>query len=151
MKQHDFSLRPWQMWLLRACAWYTVLTALILIIDLVAGGADDTALQPLQCLLLFPLGLCLSGASIVRRTSSMPGYAHVLCHALLTIGGIFLCGFLPYILRQDRNPMVVPVCLLVSMVLWGIVFAVQSIRAHRREAKTRDTQPYRSQFGTHGR
>lgn len=138
------------MWLLRACAWYTILTALILIIDLVAGGANDTALQPLQCLLLFPLGLCLSGANVVRRTS-MPGYARVLCHALLTVGGIFLFGFLPYILKQNRNSMMVLICLLVSTALWGIAFAVLSVHSHRQEAKTRDAQPYRSQFDTHSR
>lgn len=149
MRQNRLPPKPWRAWLLNACAWYTALTSLILIINLLMGG-EDKALQPLQCLLFLPLGLCLSGAGLLRR-APLQGGVYAICHALLTTGGIFIFGFLPYILRQGARPTNVLIFLLLSLCIWGVAFAIYSVRDRRARARVRDAQPYRSQFGKRGR
>lgn len=149
MRQDRLPPKPRRAWLLNACAWYTALTALILIVNLLMGGADK-ALQPLQCLLFLPLGLCLSGAGLLRR-APLRGGVYAVCHALATVGGIFLFGFLPYILRGGARPSYVLIFLLLSLCIWGVAFAVFSVRDRREQSRARDAQPYQSQFGKRGR
>lgn len=149
MRQDRLPPKPWRAWLLNACAWYTALTVLILIINLLMSG-KDTALRPLQCLLFLPLGLCLSGAGLLRR-APLRGGVYVISHALSTIGGIFLFGFLPYILNSNAGSASVLMLLLLSLCIWGGVFAVFSVRDRRTQARVRDAQPYRSQFSKRGR
>lgn len=149
MRQDRLPTKPWRAWLLNACAWYTALTVLILIITLLMGGGDK-ALQPLQCLLFLPLGLCLSGAGLLRR-APLHGGVYVICHALLTIGGIFLFGFLPYILNSNAGSAGVLMFLLLSLCIWGVAFAVFFVRDRRTKVRVRDVQPYKPQFGKRDR
>lgn len=149
MRQDRLPPKPLRALLLNACAWYTALSALILIVNLLLGGEDKT-LQPLQCLLLLPLGLCLSGAGLVRR-APLNGGAYVACHALLTAGGLFFFGFLPYIVRGGSSSTSVLLFLLLSFFAWGVAFAVFAVRDRQTRARVRDAQPYQPQFGKRGR
>lgn len=127
---------------LHACAWFTVLTAVMLVIYAVM----DRAPSPLRLLLFLPLALCLTCAGRIRR-SSLSRAARIVLHAILTLGSIYAFAYLPVQIEQTLAARSTLLFLLLAVLIYAIAAAVFAAVAHRRDSRTVNEQPYRSQFG----
>lgn len=134
----------------RACAWYTLLSVLLLIPALLAEDTDGQVVYPSRFLLLLPLALCWAAAGLVRCATWAPG-ARIPTHILLTIGGAYLFAFLPYALRREPAPTVTLFFFLLCAMVWGIGFAVYAARGRHKRRRAQDAAPYQSQFGKRDR
>lgn len=130
----------------RACAWYTLMSVLLLIPALLASDTDGQVIYPFRFLLLLPLGVCFAAAGLVRH-AAWPRGARIPVHILLTIGGLYLFAFLPYALEREAAPSVTLGFLALCAVAWGIGFAVYAAIQRKKRQKKQDATPYRSQFG----
>ena len=124
----------------RTCAWYSGISLFILIVNVILFHNEKASVSPLSFLLFFPFALCLSLATLVRRSDRLPVVARVLLHPLCTLGGFALCVYLP----SNRNPFV----LVVSAVVYGITVLVIWLRARGKQQKKVTNTPYIHQFGS---
>lgn len=127
---------------LHACAWFTVLSTLMLLIYAIL----DRAPSPLRLLLFLPLSLCFACAARIRH-SSLSRAARTVSHALLTLGSAYVFVYLPVQIEQKPTAGTTLLFLFLSVLVYAIGAAILAAVAHRRDSRTVNEQPYRSQFG----
>lgn len=127
---------------LHACAWFTVLSTLMLLIYAIL----DRAPSPLRLLLFLPLSLCFACAARIRH-SSLSRAARTVSHALLTLGSAYAFVYLPVQIEQKPTAGTTLLFLFLSVLVYAIGAAIIAAVAHRRDSRTVNEQPYRSQFG----
>ena len=121
------------------CVWYSGISLLVLVINVILSTNEKTYVSPLDFLLFFPFALCMALATLVRRTSKLTAAARVVLHPICVLGGFVLFVFLP----SSQSP----VMLLLAAVIYGITVFVLWLRARRNRQKEVDNTPYISQFG----
>jgi uncharacterized membrane protein len=67
-------------------------------------------------------------------------------HALATLGGFYLCGYLPYQLRTKPSGMQVLIILLAAVILYAVVMAVVTAVSAKSRQKQIDAEPYESRY-----
>ena len=135
-----------ELWL-GTCARYTVLCLIMLLASAIASDSlTVTYVDTVSFLLLLPFGLCLTLAAWARRSDKLPTGAKVALHALATLGGFYLFGYLPYQVRTKPTGMQILIILLLAVIIYAAVMGVfAAVTAGKRRKKVDDT-PYESQF-----
>ena len=119
---------------LHACAWFTVLSTLMLLIYAIMDRAPS------------PLRLCFACAARIRH-SSLSRAARTVSHALLTLGSAYVFVYLPVQIEQKPTAGTTLLFLFLSVLVYAIGAAILAAVAHRRDSRAVNEQPYRSQFG----
>ena len=132
---------------LGTCARYTVLCLILLVTSAIASDSlAVTYVDTVRFFLLLPLGLCLTLAAWVRRSDKLSTGAKVGLHALATLGGFYVFGYLPYQVRTKPTGMQILIILLLAVIIYAAVMGVfAAVTAGKRQKKVDDT-PYESQF-----
>ena len=68
-------------------------------------------------------------------------------HALLTLGSAYVFVYLPVQIEQKPSAGTTLLFLFLSVLVYAIGAAILAAVAHRRDSRTVNEQPYRSQFG----
>ncbi len=130
----------------RICLWYTGISLFILLINVFSSTNEGTYVDAKRFLLFFPLALALAAAGVVRETETLPTWARVILHPLLSIGGVYLCFFLPYQVQQGANPGRGAALILITAMGYGIVALILFLCSRKAAQKKIDSTPYESQF-----
>ena len=131
---------------LGTCARYTVLCLILLVVSAIASDSlTVTYVDTVRFFLLLPFGLCLTLAAWARRSKLGAG-AKAGLHALATLGGFYLFGYLPYQIRTKPSGMQVLVILLLAAVLYAVAMGVYAAVTAKTRRKQIDDTPYESQF-----
>ena len=132
---------------LGTCARYTVLCLILLLASAIASDSlTVTYVDTVSFFLQLPFGFCLTLAAWVRRSDKLSAGVKVGLHALATLGGFYLCGYLPYQLRTKPSGMQVLVIQLLAAILYGITMAIVAAVTAKTRQKKLDEVPYESQF-----
>ena len=132
---------------LGTCARYTVLCLILLLASAIASDSlTVTYVDTVSFFLQLPFGFCLTLAAWVRRSDKLSTGVKVGLHALATLGGFYLCGYLPYQLRTKPSGMQVLVILLTAVILYAIVMGIFAAVTAKSRQKKIDAQPYESRY-----
>lgn len=128
------------------CIWFTVLFLLVILFGAVASGSFTmNYIHTVRYLLLIPFAFCLTLAGMVRR-SSLPVAARAVLHLICSVGGFYLCVYLPYQLESKPLGRNVLIIMLLSLVVWLIAFFIYLGITRRRSRRAIEEKPYVSQF-----
>ena len=90
------SFQTFAAWLQRGCVYFTLLALLMLFINVAISGGEATEYVRVgPFLLLFPCGLGISLADLLRKTKSLPRPWPMLLHFLVTTLSLILFLWLP--------------------------------------------------------
>jgi predicted neutral ceramidase superfamily lipid hydrolase len=132
---------------LGTCARYTVLCLILLLASAIASDSlTVTYVDTVSFFLQLPFGFCLTLAAWVRRSDKLSAGVKVGLHALATLGGFYLCGYLPYQLRTKPSGMQVLIILLAAVILYAVVMAVITAVSAKSRQKQIDAEPYESRY-----
>ena len=84
----------------RTCVYFTVTTFVILIVNWIMAGLQN-GMRPLALILILPFSLCFAIANVLLRYGKLQRALAVVLHYILTVGGVFLCLYLP--MRQPGS------------------------------------------------
>ena len=140
-------LAPLKSLWLGTCARYTVLCLILLLASAIASDSlTVTYVDTVSFFLQLPFGFCLTLAAWVRRSDKLSAGVKVGLHALATLGGFYLCGYLPYQLRTKPSGMQVLIILLAAVILYAVVMAVVTAVSAKSRQKQIDAEPYESRY-----
>ncbi len=131
----------------RTCAWYTGISAFVLLFNVLFPANDSGYVRAVNFLLFLPFALALAAGSMVRKADKLSTAVRVLLHPLCVLGGFYLCIYLPY--QLDKKPtaaQMLAVFVLVA-VAYGIAVGILCALSRRTAQKKSAETPYVSQFG----
>ena len=129
------------------CSRFTLLCLFMLITSAIASDSlTITYVDTVRFFLLLPFGLCLTLAAGVRRSATLGSGAKVGLHALCTLGGFYLCCYLPYQVRTQPSGMQIFIALLAAAIVYGLIMGIYAAATAKSRQKKRDETPYESQF-----
>ena len=132
---------------LGTCARFTLLCLFMLVTSAIASDSlTITYVDTVRFFLLLPFGLCLTLAAGVRRSAKLSSGAKVGLHALCTLGGFYLFGYLPYQVRTKPSGMQILLILLTATLVYALVMGIYAAITAKTRQKKRDETPYESQF-----
>ncbi len=129
------------------CTRYTVISLIAILVNLLLSGKEDAYISPLRFLLILPFAFLLAAATLVRRADKLSTGAKVALHPILSLGGFYLCIYLPFQLAAAHTGTQF-VLLLLAALVYGIIMAVITIIARRTRRKQEEKIPYVSQFSS---
>ena len=130
-----------------ACTRFTLLCLFMLVTSAIASDSlTITYVDTVRFFLLLPFGLCLTLAAGVRRSHNFGSSAKVGLHALCTLGGFYLCCYLPYQVRTNPSGMQILLVLLAAVIVYGLVMGIYAAATAKSRRRKRDETPYESQF-----
>ena len=138
---------------------YTVIALVLLLINVILDAASGTGnpansmsavtvVDTLRFFLLLPFSFLLAAAALIRRNDKLSTGARVLLHPLFTLGGFYLCFYLPYQIQTKPSPAQALLILLAVLILYIIVMTVYLLLTRHRRQKAVDATPYTRQFGS---
>ena len=127
-----------------SCARLTVLCAALLLLCPIIGQPGP---EWYRFLLIYPFALFLAGAAAVRRAGQMTTVTKCILHPVLTLGGFYLCCYLPYQLTTKPSGAQVLLVLLLVGVLYAVVMGIYLAVTSALRRKKGDAVEYVSQFG----
>ncbi|MBE6629288.1 MAG: DUF3021 domain-containing protein [Ruminococcaceae bacterium] len=141
MNSKDYAKRI----LLGTCVYYTVVTFLILFLYFLINFDLSAGVHPVALITILPFAFFFSVANTIYRHTELPTWAKLLLHYVLTVGGAFVCLYLP-----NKNPsqqtaasmLLFAVFTVIYFVIMGIVLAV----AARIKRVKRDEANYHSVY-----
>jgi len=129
------------------CTRFTLLCLFMLVTSAIASDSlTITYVDTVRFFLLLPFGLCLTLAAGVRRSPKFSNGAKVGLHVVCTLGGFYLCCYLPYQVRTNPSGMQILLVLLAAAILYALVMGVYAAVTAKSRQKKRDETPYESQF-----
>ncbi|MBR6781945.1 MAG: hypothetical protein IKM33_01950 [Clostridia bacterium] len=132
---------------LGACARFTLLCLFMLVTSAIASDSlTITYVDTVHFFLLLPFGLCLTLAAWVRRSPKLGSGAKVGLHALCTLGGFYLFGYLPYQVRTKPSGMQILLILLATTLVYALVMGIYAAVTAKTREREREETPYESQF-----
>ncbi len=132
---------------LGACARYTVLALLMLLLNAILHDSlTETYVDTLRFFLLLPFSAMLTVAALVRRSERLSGRVRLLLHPLVTLGGFYLCLYLPYQIETKPSGQQVLLIVLLAIILYALVMGIYLLCTRRSRQKSIDNTPYVSQF-----
>lgn len=130
------------------CVRFTVLCILILLISLLTSDSlENTVVDTARFFLLLPLSLCLTLATLVRR-SRLGKVAKVLLHPTLSLGGLYLCAYLPYQISVKPTGEQTLAVSLLALLIYAVTATVYLIANRKKHQKAIDDTPYESVFSS---
>jgi hypothetical protein len=130
---------------LGSCARFTVLCVSLLLLSLMMG--DSLTVAPSRFLLLFPFAVFLKGATATRRTHQLTVAMKCVLHPVLTLGGFYLCCYLPYQVSTKPSGAQILLVLLLVGILYAVVMGIYLAIAYALRGKKNENAEYVSQFG----
>ena len=129
------------------CTRFTLLCLFMLVTSAIASDSlTITYVDSVSFFLLLPFGLCLTLAAGARRSPKLSSGAKVGLHVLCTLGGFYLCCYLPYQVRTNPSGMQILLVLLAAVIVYGLVMGIYAAATAQSRRKKRDETPYESQF-----
>ncbi len=135
----------WDLLLRRTCMLYTAISLSVFLIQLILFG-NQQGVRALSFLLFLPFAACIALAGLLRTADKLPMWGKLLLHPLLTLGGFYLCVYLPARIHWQPTPSMTLVIPILSTVVYGTSVTVILLVSRRKRQKTVDTTPYESQF-----
>ena len=128
------KLRILKNWLTDGCIYYTVISAVFLIISLLMGNdASKTVLRESSFLLMLPCGLVISMGTQIARTEAIARWARILCHYLFTVLALFLFIWLPS--DSIATPMAGFLMLVMLTVIYWVAYAIRAFILSRKSKR----------------
>jgi hypothetical protein len=121
----------------------------------VAGAPDDARRAPHRPI---PSGaismraariaraVCLALATNLRRTDKLKAGAKCVLHPLLTMGGFYLFGYLPFQLRSKPSGQQILLMLILAILVYGLIMGVVCLVSRAQRRKQLEDTPYVSQY-----
>ena len=129
------------------CTRFTLLCLFMLVTSAIASDSlTITYVDSVSFCLLLPFGLCLTLAAGARRSPKLSSGAKVGLHVLCTLGGFYLCCYLPYQVRTNPSGMQILLVLLAAVIVYGLVMGIYAAATAKSRRRKRDETPYESQF-----
>ena len=128
-----------------SCVRFTILCLALLLLSFMME--DSLTVAPSRFLLLFPFAIFLKGAAWTRRTAQLTTVMKCILHPVLTLGGFYLCCYLPYQVSAKPSGAQVFLVLLVVGILYAIVMGIYLAVAYALRGKKNEKAEYVSQFG----
>ena len=129
------------------CTRFTLLCLFMLVTSAIASDSlTITYVDSVSFFLLLPFGLCLTLAAGARRSPKLSSGAKVGLHVLCTLGGFYLCCYLPYQVRTNPSGMQILLVLLAAVIVYGLVMGIYAAATAKSRRRKRDETPYESQF-----
>lgn len=114
-------------WLTQGCVYFTVLSLLIILVNLLlTDNATEKGISPAAFLLFFPCGLCMSAGQLLLRAKTLPRWSRYLLHYIISVLAIFLMFYLPTSSHADTMTKLLMFTLL-SVVYWALFGVVMLI------------------------
>ncbi len=144
LNQPSLALRLWQ----GTCVRYTVIALCMLTINLILAEDEGAYVEPLRFLLFLPCAFFLTVSTLVRKADKLSTGARVVLHPLCTLGGIYLCLYLPYQLKVKPTGRQFWAVFAIALVLYGIVMGILLFCTRKKKQKEIDAAPYERVFGS---
>ncbi len=135
-------------WLAGSCCWFTILCMALLLLN--ATVWQTNGIPPLRFIFLFPLALCASAARMVRRSRLTKGARYAL-HPLLTVGGIYIFGLLPYQIQSNARAITMLIMVLLVLIAYGISVGIGALILRKKKTTATEQEGYQSLFGERNR
>ena len=115
------SWKLFQKWLVGGCVYFTALSLLIILTNLLmTEGVATKGISPVSFLLFFPCGLCMSAGGMLLRVESIPRWGRYLLHYIICVLAIFLMFYLP--VSTHSNAMTKLLMFITLSVVYGVLF-----------------------------
>ncbi len=138
---------PRALWL-GSCARYTVLSlGFLLISSLLSDSVTAAYVDPVSFFMLLPFAFFLTWAARVRRTDKLSVGGKCAVHPVLTLGGFYLCCYLPFQIRTKPAGQQILMILLLAALTYGVVMGVVCLVSAKRSSRQTADTPYVSQYG----
>lgn len=112
-----------QKWLTGGCVYFTALSLLIILINLLmTENVDTKVISPVSFLLFFPCGLCMSAGGLLLRAKALPRWSRFLLHYIICVLAIFLMFYLP--VSSHANAMTKLMMFITLSVLYWVLFGL---------------------------
>ena len=116
-------------WFVGGCVWYAIISLIFLVIDLILSNTNAIhVISSTSFLLIFPFGLCMSGAGMLYK-SKLPRWSRILLHYIISIVSFLLFMLLPA--GSLSSGVYVLLMLVLLTVIYWILFALVHIFAAR--------------------
>lgn len=130
---------------LGACVTYTAATFFILFLYFLLNKDLSGAMHPVALIAILPFAILFSSANVIYRKTPLAKWLRVLIHYVLTVGGAFLCLYLPSKNPETPAAKAMMLFLIFSAVYAVVMTAVLLIAARIRRVK-RDEGKYNSVY-----
>lgn len=134
-------MKPWktlQKWLTDGCVYFTALSLLIILINLLAtDDATSKGISAVSFLLFFPCGLCMSAGGMLLRLKTLPRWSRYLLHYIICVLAFFLMFYLPVSTHSNAMTKLV-MFITLSVVYWVLFGAVMLVYTRVRKLLTED-------------
>ena len=112
-------------WFVGGCVWYAIISLIFLIVDFALSYTNAThVISSTSFLLIFPFGLCMSGAGMLYK-SKLPRWSRILLHYIISIVSFLLFMLLPA--GSLSSAVYVLLMLVLLTVIYWILFALVHI------------------------
>lgn len=128
-----------------SCVYYTVTTFVILFLYLILNKDLSGGLQAVALICVLPFSICFAGANTLYRHSELQKWLRVLLHYALTVGGAFICLYLPNKDPQQSSSTAL-VLFIVFTVLYALVMGTVLVVYARIHRVQRDEAKYESVY-----
>lgn len=140
----SLARRLWQ----GTCTRFTLIALMALLVNLLFSGTDSQIyVEPLRFLLFLPFAFCLAVAALVRTSKGLSTGARVALHPICSLGGFYLCLYVPYQIKSKPTGGQMLILLLLALIVYGIAMGILALIGRRSRQKEIDEAPYVSQFG----
>lgn len=131
--------------LIHACVYFTVTSFILLLVYQILSKDTTYGLQPLAMVMIFPFSLLFAIANIQFAHAKLTMAARVLIHYALTVGGAFVCLYLP---NKSNGSTAAQgfILFLTFSVLYAVVMAVFLVIRARAKRVTRDESEYKNVY-----
>ncbi len=125
-------------WLTQGCVYFTVLSLLIILVNLLlTEDAAAKSISPSAFLLFFPCGLCMSAGELLLRVGSLPRWSRYLLHYIISVLAVFLMLYLPVSTHANAMSKLL-MFILLSVVYWALFGVVMLIYTRVRKLLTEE-------------
>ena len=130
---------------LGACVTYTVTIFLILFFYFLLNKDLSDGVRPVALIAVLPFAILFASANVVYRKTPLAKWLRVLIHYVLTVGGAFLCLYLP-----NKDPDVPAaksmILFLIFTAVYAVIMAAVLLIAARIRRVKRDEGKYNSVY-----
>lgn len=129
------------------CIRYTVLSLILLLVGaIVSETPSATYVDPLRFFLMLPFAFLLTVAAGIRLTDKLTTAVKCILHPILSLGGFYLFGYLPFQVSTKPSGAQVLILLLLAALVYGLIMAAVCMISGARRRKLTEETPYVSQY-----
>lgn len=135
---------------LGTCVRYTLILAGVLLVHALSTAfalTNNPYIATSLLWLLLPYSLLLTAATAVRKADKLSVGLRVFLHPVLTLGGFYLCVYLPYQIEWTPTGQATLIVLVTAAIIYAAVMAAILLITRKKSRKTQEQTPYVSRFG----